>query len=73
MLEKTDNLNVNFTTNQFSHLLAPVHTIFPELKTSAVVLGSRILIMTAAKRYKTKEIIVPTASYCSIENESALK
>lgn len=31
-------------------LLAPVQTIFPELKMSAVVLGSRILIMTAANR-----------------------
>lgn len=31
-------------------LLAPVQTIFPELKMSAVVLGSRILMMTAAKR-----------------------
>lgn len=31
-------------------LLAPVQTIFPELKISAVVLGSRILMMTAAKR-----------------------
>lgn len=30
--------------------LAPVHTIFPELKMRAVVLGSRILIITAAKR-----------------------
>ena len=30
--------------------LAPVHTIFPELKIRAVVLGSRILIITAAKR-----------------------
>lgn len=33
-----------------SDLLAPVQTIFPELKMRAVVLGSRILIMTAAKR-----------------------
>lgn len=32
-------------------LLAPVQTIFPELKISAVVLGSRILMMTAAKRW----------------------
>ena len=31
--------------------LAPVHTIFPELKMRAVVLGSRILIITAAKRF----------------------
>lgn len=30
--------------------LAPVQTIFPELKIRAVVLGSRILIMTAANR-----------------------
>lgn len=33
-----------------THLLAPVHTIFPELKISAVVRGSRILMITAAKR-----------------------
>ena len=33
-----------------AHLLAPVHTIFPELKIRAVVRGSRILMMTAAKR-----------------------
>ena len=30
---------------------APVHTIFPELKMRAVVLGSRILMITAAKRF----------------------
>ena len=30
---------------------APVHTILPEPKMSAVVLGSRILMMTAAKRF----------------------
>ena len=36
-----------------THLLAPVHTIFPELKTSAVVLGSLILIITAANLYTT--------------------
>lgn len=35
-------------------LLAPVHTIFPELKIRAVVRGSRILIITAAKRYGRK-------------------
>ena len=33
-----------------THLLAPVQTIFPELKIRAVVRGSRILIITAAKR-----------------------
>lgn len=33
-----------------SDLLAPVQTIFPELKIRAVVLGSLILMMTAAKR-----------------------
>jgi len=33
-----------------SSLLAPVHTILPELNISAVVLGSRILIITAANR-----------------------
>ena len=32
-----------------SSLLAPVQTIFPELKTKAVVLGSLIRIITAAK------------------------
>lgn len=36
----------------YSDLLAPVQTIFPELKMRAVVLGSRILMMTAAKRYE---------------------
>ena len=30
---------------------APVHTISPELKMRAVVLGSRILMITAAKRF----------------------
>ena len=33
-----------------TYLLAPVQTIFPELNINAVVLGSRILIITAAKR-----------------------
>ena len=32
-------------------LLAPVQTIFPELKISAVVRGVRIRIMSAAKRF----------------------
>ena len=32
---------------------APVTTIFPDAKIKAVVFGSRILIITAAKRYKT--------------------
>ena len=36
---------------QSTYLLAPVQTIFPELKMRAVVLGSLILIMTAAKRF----------------------
>lgn len=31
-------------------LLAPVHTILPEPKMSAVVLGSRMRMITAAKR-----------------------
>lgn len=39
-----------------SHLLAPVQTIFPELKMRAVVLGSRILMMTAAKRWKVAQL-----------------
>jgi hypothetical protein len=34
-----------------SSLFAPVMTIFPLLKMRAVVLGSRILMMTAAKRW----------------------
>ena len=34
-----------------NYLLAPVHTIFPELNISAVVRGSLILIITAANRY----------------------
>ena len=33
------------------YLFAPVQTIFPELNISAVVLGSRILMMTAANRF----------------------
>lgn len=37
------------------YLLAPVQTIFPELKMRAVVLGSRILIITAAKRFANRE------------------
>ena len=36
---------------QERYLLAPVQTIFPELNINAVVRGSRILIMTAAKRF----------------------
>ena len=49
------NLHLLLKTNQshvvwLLYLLAPVQTIFPELNISAVVLGSRILIMTAAKR-----------------------
>lgn len=34
-----------------SSLFAPVHTIFPEEKISAVVLGSRILMITATNRF----------------------
>lgn len=34
-----------------SSLFAPVHTIFPDEKIKAVVLGSRIRIITAAKRF----------------------
>lgn len=34
-----------------SSLFAPVHTILPEEKIRAVVLGSRILMITAAKRF----------------------
>ena len=42
-----------------SYLLAPVQTIFPELKMRAVVLGSRILMMTAAKRCACTNIHIP--------------
>ncbi len=35
---------------EYSSLFAPVTTILPEAKMSAVVLGSRMRIMTAAKR-----------------------
>jgi len=35
----------------YSSDLAPVQTIFPEEKIRAVVLGSLILMMTAAKRF----------------------
>lgn len=34
--------------------MAPVQTIFPELNMRAVVLGSRILMMTAANLYTQK-------------------
>ena len=34
-----------------SSLLAPVHTILPELNMSAVVRGERMRMMTAAKRF----------------------
>jgi hypothetical protein len=37
--------------NKNIYLFAPVHTIFPELKIKAVVLGSLILIITAANRF----------------------
>jgi len=37
--------------NKYIYLLAPVHTILPELNIRAVVRGSRILIITAAKRF----------------------
>lgn len=33
-----------------------MQTIFPELKISAVVLGSRILMITAANRCKTRTV-----------------
>ena len=35
----------------YSSDLAPVHTILPEEKINAVVLGSLILMITAAKRF----------------------
>jgi hypothetical protein len=35
----------------YSSDLAPVHTIFPDVKIKAVVLGSLILIMTAANLF----------------------
>jgi hypothetical protein len=35
----------------YSSDLAPVHTIFPEEKIKAVVFGSLILMITAAKRF----------------------
>jgi len=40
--------------------LAPVTTILPEAKMSAVVFGSRIRMITAAKRYRQ---LAPTARY----------
>jgi hypothetical protein len=39
-----------------SSLLAPVQTILPEANISAVVLGSRILMMTAANRCFQSEL-----------------
>ena len=51
---KTSKLLINFdlcfSSNTYSYLFAPVHTIFPELNIKAVVRGSLILIITAAKR-----------------------
>ena len=38
------------------YLFAPVQTIFPELNIRAVVLGSRILIITAANRWENKKM-----------------
>ena len=38
------------------YLFAPVQTIFPELNIRAVVLGSRILIITAANRCENKKM-----------------
>ena len=38
------------------YLFAPVQTIFPELNMRAVVLGSRILIITAANRWENKKM-----------------
>lgn len=38
-------------SRESSSLFAPVHTILPELKISAVVRGSRMRMMTAAKRF----------------------
>lgn len=38
-------------SRESSSLLAPVHTIFPLEKISAVVRGSRIRMITAAKRF----------------------
>lgn len=53
-LKCTDNSQYQYRTFLKAYLLAPVQTIFPELKMRAVVLGSRILMMTAAKRYARK-------------------
>jgi hypothetical protein len=40
-----------------SSLLAPVTTIFPLAKINAVVFGSLILIMTAAKRFYMTKVV----------------
>jgi len=45
-------------SHESSSLFAPVTTILPEAKIRSVVLGSRIRIMTVAKRYRTKRISV---------------
>lgn len=44
--------------DEVADLFAPVHTIFPELKTSAVVRGSLIRIMTAANLCHTVTNII---------------
>ena len=43
-----------------SHLLAPVHTIFPELKTRAVVRGSLMRMMTAANLCRRQHLMTHT-------------
>lgn len=37
--------------------LAPVTTILPDAKMRAVVLGSRMRMMTAAKRWKSQQVV----------------
>ena len=48
-------MSISFLRWAAAYLFAPVQTILPELKTSAVVLGSLIRMMTAAKRYRGEE------------------
>jgi hypothetical protein len=64
-----DTAYLRDASRESSSLFAPVTTILPEAKIRVVVLGSRIRIMTGAKRYRTKrtgmqqhisQIVVPT-------------
>lgn len=66
---------VGLTACRLTDLLAPVQTIFPELKISAVVLGSRILMMTAANLWnnmRTESSTLQSEGNSSTQNFSNL-